>query len=100
VGAGRKPGAITKRTRAIAEKAAEAGITPLEVMLQAMRSAYESQGAAAAVQYAIAAAPYMHARLQAVAASVSPATSVDDMLAEIVGVNRVKADGRERPRIA
>jgi hypothetical protein len=37
VGAGRTKGALTKRTRLIAEKAAEQGITPLEVMLGNMR---------------------------------------------------------------
>jgi hypothetical protein len=37
VGAGRKKGALTKRTRLIAEKGAEEGITPLEVMLANMR---------------------------------------------------------------
>jgi len=37
VGAGRTKGALTKRTRLIAEKAAEEGIAPLEVMLANMR---------------------------------------------------------------
>lgn len=37
VGAGRKAGAVTKRTRAIAEQALESGKTPLEVMLENMR---------------------------------------------------------------
>lgn len=36
-GAGRKAGSITRKTREIAEKAAADGITPLEVMLRAMR---------------------------------------------------------------
>ena len=36
-GAGRKVGALTKRTREVAEKAAAAGMTPLEVMLENMR---------------------------------------------------------------
>jgi len=37
IGAGRKAGALTKRTRAIAEQALETGKTPLEVMLENMR---------------------------------------------------------------
>lgn len=37
VGAGRKPGSLTKRTREAAEKAAATGQTPLEVMLDNMR---------------------------------------------------------------
>lgn len=36
-GAGRKKGALTKRTRAIAEKASAEGKAPLEVMLENMR---------------------------------------------------------------
>jgi hypothetical protein len=36
-GAGRKAGAATTRTRAIADKAAETGILPLDVMLDNMR---------------------------------------------------------------
>ena len=36
-GAGRKAGSATKRTREIADKAAENGITPLEFMLDVMR---------------------------------------------------------------
>lgn len=39
-GAGRKPGSATKKTRAIADKAAADGITPLEVMLDNMRFAH------------------------------------------------------------
>lgn len=36
-GAGRKAGGITAKTRAVAERASAEGITPLEVMLRAMR---------------------------------------------------------------
>lgn len=36
-GAGRKPGALTKRTREVAERAAAEGKTPLEVLLENMR---------------------------------------------------------------
>jgi hypothetical protein len=38
--AGRKPGSATQKTRAIADKAAEDGVTPLEVMLDNMRFAH------------------------------------------------------------
>lgn len=37
LGAGRKAGALTKRTREVAEKSLETGKTPLEVMLENMR---------------------------------------------------------------
>lgn len=36
-GAGRKTGALTKRTRQVAERAVATGMTPLEVMLENMR---------------------------------------------------------------
>ena len=85
-GAGRKPGAATKKTRAIADKAAEEGLTPLEVMLDAMTALHRQANAlsdgdeaemggrkvnrlsllVAAADVAKDAAPYMHPRLQAI----------------------------------
>jgi hypothetical protein len=68
-GAGRKPGEPTKKTKALkelAEKAAAEGITPLEVMIQAMREAFDKGGAVAAFPFAKDAAPYMHAKISAV----------------------------------
>lgn len=41
-GAGRKPGALSTKTRKVAEAAATEGITPLEVMIENMRFAHES----------------------------------------------------------
>jgi hypothetical protein len=41
VGAGRKVGSLSKRTRDIAEQAASKGITPLEVMLKTMHDLLE-----------------------------------------------------------
>lgn len=64
-GAGRKSGGVNKKTREIAEKAIEAGLTPLEVMLEAMGEAYNTGGAVAAFPFAKDAAPYMHAKIQA-----------------------------------
>lgn len=40
-GAGRKPGIANSKTREVAEKAMRDGITPLEVMIRAMRSYVE-----------------------------------------------------------
>jgi hypothetical protein len=72
-GAGRPKGAATKRTREIADKAAEEGITPLEYMLQIMRrpTAHEDPKVevareSLAFEAAKAAAPYMHPRLAAI----------------------------------
>lgn len=52
------------RTREIAEKARKKGLTPLEYMLRVLRDPRTRQERRD--QMAIAAAPYMHARLQAV----------------------------------
>lgn len=65
-GAGRKLGSVTKKTRDIAEKATKQGLTPLEVMLHAMREAHAAGKLDEAHAYAKDAAPYMHARLAAV----------------------------------
>lgn len=65
-GAGRKAGAVNKKTREIADRAINEGITPLEVMLEAMREAYESGGAIAACAFAEKAAPYIHPKMSSV----------------------------------
>lgn len=84
-GAGRKKGSATKRTRAIADRAAREGITPLEVMLKTMRAlvakaerltktkAKPEKGTASPLELMVEAAavakdaaPYMHPRLSAV----------------------------------
>ena len=74
-GAGRPKGAANKKTAEIANKAAEEGVTPLEVMLENMRYHYElSQDAShgvdlvmgyrkAAQECAKDAAPYIHPKL-------------------------------------
>lgn len=65
-GAGRKRGSVTKKTSEVAQRAAAEGITPLEVMLAAMRQAYGKKDMPAAAGFAKDAAPYMHPRLSAV----------------------------------
>jgi hypothetical protein len=68
-GAGRKRGsetARTKRMRQIAAKALTESITPLEVMLAAMRKAYDASDMPAALEAAKAAAPYVHPRLASI----------------------------------
>lgn len=77
-GAGRKKGSATRKTREIADKAAEQGITPLEVMLAAMREAYEQATKPdvkadvrlayleKAASVAKDAAPYIHPRLASI----------------------------------
>ena len=68
-GSGRKKGSITKATvyrQEMLARAAAEGISPLEVMMTAMRDAWEAGDKERAVQVAEKAAPYIHARLAAV----------------------------------
>jgi hypothetical protein len=73
--AGRKAGSATKRTREIADKAMEEGITPLEFMLEIMRTEPSDDVKDPRLladllgmrfEAAKAAAPYIHPRLAAV----------------------------------
>ena len=63
-GSGRPRGSANRRTREIADRAAEEGLTPLEYMLQVMRD--DEAVPARRDDMAKAAAPYLHPRLQAV----------------------------------
>lgn len=62
-GAGRKPGSLNSRTRAIAEKCIASGTSPLEVLIAAMTEAYNKNDYETACKYAKDAAPYIHPRL-------------------------------------
>lgn len=66
-GAGRKKGAPNKITAEAQKKAAETGIMPLDYMLEMLRN--ESLPAEDRFEAAKAAAPYVHAKLAAVAHS-------------------------------
>jgi hypothetical protein len=87
-GAGRKRGSLTKKTREIAERAAADGITPLEVLLGAMREAWASGNRTLAAGFAKNAAPYCHPRLAAIEHSGKAVREVtamsDDELIEII----------------
>lgn len=63
---GRKKGSLNKRNQEIAEQAIKDGITPLEVMLKAMRMKADEGDWTGAAAIAKDAAPYMHARLASV----------------------------------
>ncbi len=113
-GAGRKPGAVTKRTRAAADNAVrEGGALPLDVMLEGMRFFHErgeealaklmalpadgasSDGLVAynelvkfkglAIEAAKAAAPYVHPRLAAVQVSGGLTLTHEQALAALDG---------------
>lgn len=80
-GAGRKPGGLNKSTieRALRaqhglKSASEGGLLPLDVMLARMRDELLPNGQKVTdemFEAAVAVAPYLHARLSAVAASVT-----------------------------
>ena len=88
-GAGRKAGSATKKTRAIADQAIEEGISPLEFMLQIMRTA-PSDGVedpklladlqAMRFEAAKAAAPYIHPKLASIEHSGPDGGPIDQSL--------------------
>lgn len=63
-GAGRKPGSVTKRTREIAERAIQEGLTPLEYLLRVLRD--EGMDTETRMDAAKSAAPYIHPKLSAI----------------------------------
>ena len=68
-GAGRPVGSKNQRTAEIARAAAEAGITPIEVMLGAMRELWAQgtpEAKREAAEIAKDAAPYIHPRLASI----------------------------------
>jgi hypothetical protein len=69
-GAGRPKGAVDKKTWLLREKARALGITPLDVMLEYMKTCYEAGDLAGAHLAAKDAAPYLHPRLTSVDARV------------------------------
>ncbi|KWT72245.1 MULTISPECIES: hypothetical protein [unclassified Variovorax] len=115
--AGRKTGSATKKTREIADKAAEEGLTPLEVMLQTMRALVgrfdtlqkaartDDERAAVPLDFMIEAsgiakdaAPYIHPRLAAIEHSGEIKTrSLAEELAEL---NGAQSNTASRPPVA
>lgn len=91
-GAGRKAGSATKKTREIADKAAAEGITPLEVMLGAMRSFWQAGDQEKAAGFAKDAAPYIHPKLAAIEHSGKDGGAIqteNKWLVELVSPNGV-----------
>jgi hypothetical protein len=87
-GAGRKPGSSNKKTRAIADRASEEGITPLEYMLAVLRD--ETADIHRRDDMAKAAAPYVHARLAAIE------LAGDDASPLVVRIERIIVRPEER----
>ncbi|HET9159667.1 MAG TPA: hypothetical protein VFN88_03575 [Caulobacteraceae bacterium] len=84
-GAGRKPGAASKKTREIADKAAAEGLTPLEYMLGILRD--EQQPVAMRFEAAKHAAPFVHPKLSSIEAKVDAAVK-----ASVRRIERVVVD--------
>ncbi len=64
-GAGRKKGAVSIKSQEVVRKAIAEGVTPIEVMLTLMREAWDAipRNDDKAMEYAIAAAPYVHPKI-------------------------------------
>lgn len=97
-GAGRKPGAATSKTREIADMAAAKGITPLEVMLEAMNSLREAGELERAASVAKDAAPYIHPKLSSVEMNAKVQTrSLDE---ELTALNAAIPDATSDSQVA
>ena len=72
----RKKGAAQLKTREVADRTAVNSVTPLEVMLEAMRTAYANGDLAQAAGLAEKCAPYMYPRLAAADSKVKTAVTV------------------------
>ena len=87
-GSGRKTGSATQKTREIADKAAASGITPLEFMLDVMRTEPSDTleprewltATAMRFEAAKAAAPYIHPRLAAIEHTGADGGAIDHSL--------------------
>jgi len=92
-GSGRPKGSPNRRTRearAYAEAARDAGVSPLDAMLQAMRALHSAGQLTEAAEIGRWAAPYCHPRLS----SVDVAATVSAPAAPITFVEVVRPAGR------
>ncbi|MEN0115422.1 MAG: hypothetical protein AAGD15_01760 [Agrobacterium cavarae] len=94
-GAGRPRGAATQRSRDVADVESQNGVTPLEVMLRAMRDHYDKEEWDAAAAIAKDAAPYMHPKLQSVmhtGDADKPVVTENHFVVEFVGDDGESSD--------
>ena len=99
-GAGRKLGSRNRAALEMADRAAAEGITPLELILLAMRQYHQEGKLALALDAAVKAAPYLHPRLAAVEVSGGETPVRLEVIEEIVGEHDVPANGEAAPRAA
>jgi len=91
-GAGRKPGQRNAKTLELLKQAAALGITPLQVMLENMKTCYVSGDLQGAHKAAVDAAPYLHAKLVSSQVTVRrPDEMSDDELIAAIAVDEALA---------
>src|SRR5215469_11337348 len=99
-GAGRKPGSASQKTREIANQAAKVGLTPLQYMLGVLRD--DTADPDRRNRMAVAAAPYIHARLAAIETKVETVGQIEAKITfeeqRRQAVEAVRAAFAERPR--
>src|SRR5215469_15475767 len=99
-GAGRQPGSVSQKTREIANQAAKDGLTPLEYMLAVLRD--DTADPDRRDRMAVAAAPYIHARLAAIETKVETVGQIEAKITfeerRRQAVEAVRAAFAERPR--
>ena len=92
---GRQKGVPNKRTeanRAVMAQAISEGISPLDVMLGAMRDAWDSGDKAAAANFAKDAAPYLHPKLSSIEHKGDP----DNPLETVTRIELTAPEGGDR----
>lgn len=92
---GRQKGTPNKRTaakQALVVQATQEGITPLEVMLGAMRDAWAAGDKEAAANFAKDAAPYLHPKLSSVEHKGDP----DNPLETVTRIELTTPEGQDR----
>jgi hypothetical protein len=98
-GAGRKPGQRNAKTLELLKQAAALGITPLQVMLENMKTCYVSGDLQGAHKAAVDAAPYLHAKLVSSQVTVRrPDEMSDDELIAAIAVDEPWRNAALRPR--
>src|SRR3954471_10073595 len=95
-GAGRPKGSASKKTIEIANRAAQEGITPLEVMVNIMREAYAGKDYEKALDAATKCAPYMHSKLSSVDVKATVKRDVEEYTdAELIAL-AMQSSGSDR----
>src|SRR5262252_3910816 len=92
-GSGRKKGAATKKTRAVADADSAKGlIEPLQVLLEVMRRHYDAGRFDEAAEIARHAAPYKHPRLSAVQHTGKGGDPIQLDVTEVIVTSREQAN--------